>query len=242
MDSVEYLGHLVSAPGVSMDPVKVEGVMSWPRPGCVKDLRWFLGLSGYYRRSIKGYGIITRPLTNLLRKDGFQWSEEAEKSFEDLKKALCTALVLAMPDFSKPFVLETDACNKGMGAVLMQEGRPLSYLSKAFNSKNVGFSVYEKELLALVMTVTKWKHYLMGNHFIIKTDHQALKYLLEQQLDTALQYKWMARLLGMDYEIHYKKGVENIAADALSRRLETEDGLVTKEVTFAITVVQPVWI
>lgn len=96
----------------------------------------------------------------------------------------------------------------------MQMGRPLAYLSKAFNSKNLGLSVYKKELLALVMAVSKWRHYLVGNHFIIRTDHQALKYLLEQ-LHTNLQYKWMSRLFGLDYEIQYKKGIENIAADSL---------------------------
>lgn len=241
-ESVEYLGHLISANGVSMDPVKVEGVLSWPTPNNVKELRGFLGLSGYYRRFIKGYGVISRPLTNLLKKDGFHWNSDSDLAFQELKQALCSAPVLAMPDFSQDFVLETDACSKGMGAVLMQNSRPLAYLSKSFNSKNLGFSVYEKELLALVMAVTKWKHYLVGNHFIIKTDHQALKYLLEQQLHTSLQYKWMSRLLGMDYEIQYKKGTENIAADALSRCVEHHKNTEEKGVVAAISVVQPLWI
>lgn len=213
--SVDYLGHLISGEGVSMDPAKVEGVISWPTPMNVKELRGFLGLSGYYRRFIKVYGIMSKPLTDLLKKDGFHWTSDFDLAFKQLKQALCSAPVLAMPDFSQAFVLETDACSKGIGAVLIQNSRPLAYLSKSFNSKNLGFSVYEKELLALVMAVTKWKHYLVGHHFVIKTDHQALKYLLEQQLHTSLQYKWMSRLLGMDYEIQYKKRSENIAADAL---------------------------
>ncbi|XP_074373478.1 putative mitochondrial protein AtMg00860 [Apium graveolens] len=111
-----------------MDPAKVEGVLSWPTPKNVKELRGFLGLSGYYRRFIKGYGIISRPLTNLLKKDGFHWGKEAEESFTQLKQALCSAPVSAMPDFSQPFILETDACMKGMGTVLMQNSRPLAYL------------------------------------------------------------------------------------------------------------------
>lgn len=119
----------------------------------------------------------------------------------------------------------------------MQKSRPLAHLSKAFNSKNLGFSVYEKELLALVLAVTKWKHYLVGNHFIIKTDHQSLKYLLEQQLYTSLQYKWMSRLLGLDYEIQYKKGAENIVADDLSRREENIEAHEGVERINAISVV-----
>lgn len=144
-----------------------------------------------------------------------------------------------MPDFSKPFVLETDACDKGMRAVLMHQGKPIYYLSKAFNSRNIGFSVYEKEFLALVMAVTKWRHYLVGNYFIIRTDHQELKYLLEQQLHTSLQYKWLSKLLGLDYEIQYKKGSENLVADALSRVKIDEDQGSNEHYLAAITTVQP---
>lgn len=99
------------------------------------------------------------------------WNEEVGSAFEYLKKALSSAPVLTKPDFSKPFVLETDACDKGMGTVLMQQGKPISYLSKSFNTKNMKFFVYEMELFTLVMAVTKWRHYLVGNYFIIKTDH-----------------------------------------------------------------------
>ena len=187
VDSVEYLGHLIPGRGVSMDPAKIESMVKWPIPDLVKTLRGFLGLSGYYRRFIKGYGMLTKPLTDLLKKDGFKWGQQATEAFQLLKKKLCEAPVLAMPNFEIPFVVETDACSTGMGAVLMQQGRPISYLSKAFNKKNKGCSVYEKELLALVLAVTKWRHYLVGQHFIIKTDHQSLKYLLEQPLHTSLQ-------------------------------------------------------
>ncbi|KAL0446033.1 UNVERIFIED_CONTAM: putative mitochondrial protein [Sesamum latifolium] len=140
---------------------------NWPAPTTVKALRGFLGLTGYYRKFIKGYGLISKPLTTLLKKDGFLWNEEAEIAFNKLKDLMCTAPVLALPNFTKPFIVEADACGKGIGAVLMQEGRPIAYLSKALAAKNLGLSTYEKEFLALLLAVTKWKHYLQGHHFII---------------------------------------------------------------------------
>ena len=106
----------------------------------------------------------------------------------------------------------------------MQNKRPISYLSQALGQKNMGLSIYEKELLALVTAVTKWRHYLEGYHFIIYTDHQSLKYLLEQRISTPLQQKWLTKLLGLSYEIHYKKGKDNVAANALSRQGREETG------------------
>nr|XP_027093474.1 uncharacterized protein LOC113713862 [Coffea arabica] len=240
--SVEYLGHVISENGVSMDKSKIECILSWPAPETVKELRGFLGLTGYYRRFVKGYGVISKPLTQLLKKDGFTWNSEAQMAFEDLKKAMTTAPVLSMPNFELPFVIETDACEVGIGAVLMQQGHPIAFLSKALANQNLGMSVYEKELFALVLAVTKWKHYLVGHRFIIRTDHQALKYLLEQRLTHPLQHKWLTKLLGLDYEIHYKKGIDNGVADALSRRrivdhskgCSTESGILN-----AISSVQP---
>ncbi|XP_070040693.1 putative mitochondrial protein AtMg00860 [Nicotiana tabacum] len=118
---VEYLGHYIAPNGVSTDPMKIEVVQSWPEPKFVSHLRGFLGLAGYYRRFIKGYGILSKPLSDLLKNDGFRWSEEAISSFEQLKRALITAPVLALPDFSSTFVVETDACDVGIVAVLRQD-------------------------------------------------------------------------------------------------------------------------
>ncbi|KAL3530061.1 hypothetical protein ACH5RR_009383 [Cinchona calisaya] len=136
----------------------------------------------------------------MLKKDQFHWSEEAIIAFERLKLSMSTTPVLALPDFSKPFIVETDAFYGGIGAVLMQDNRPLAYLSKALSKKNFGLSIYE-ESLALVTAVSKWSHYLEAHPCIIKTDHQSLKYLLEQNITTPMQQKWLTKLLGLNYEI-----------------------------------------
>ena len=186
---------------------------------------------------MKCYGTIAKPLTTLLKKDGFLWNAEADEAFQRLKLAMSNTPVLALPDFTKPFVIETDACYGGVGAVLIQDKRPLAYLSQSLGPENLGLSIYEKELLALVMAVVKWRHYLEGHHFIIRTDHQSLKYLLDQRVTTTLQQKWLTKLLGLSYEIQYKKGRENVVADALSRRASSEEGDCT-----ALVCVIPEWI
>ncbi|KAK8950540.1 hypothetical protein KSP40_PGU007189 [Platanthera guangdongensis] len=130
---------------------------------------------------------------------------------------MTTTPVLALPDFTKEFVVETDASGVGIGAVLMQEGRPLAYFSKALAPRTLGLSTYEKEMLAILHAVMLWRPYLLGHHFKVRTDHQSLKHFLDQRLASPLQQKWLTKLLGYDYEIVYKQGKENLAADALSR-------------------------
>ena len=215
-DHVEYVGHFIQASGVSIDPRKVKAVEEWPQPKSVKMLRGFF-LSGYYRRFMKDFGIIARPLTALTKKDGYEWNGEAQVAFEELKKTLCNAHVLALPQFDKPFVVETYACGNGIGAVLMQEGHPLVYISRQLKGKQLHLSIYENELLAVVFAVQKWRHYLLTNHFVIRTDQRSIKYFLEQRLNTPVQQQWLPKLLEFDYEIQYKQGKDNVAADALSR-------------------------
>ena len=181
---MEYLGHIISKGGVSTDPKKVEAMVSWPRPNSMRSLRGFLGLTGYHRQFVKNYGILSKPLTKLLKKGNFSWGPEAERAFEELKRAMSGVSVLGLFDFSKPFVLETDACGTGVGAVLVQEGRPLAFLSQALGPKHVGLSIYEKEFIVVLMAVDKWRHYLEVGRFIIKMDHESLKFLLQQKLQT----------------------------------------------------------
>ncbi|KAJ3684022.1 hypothetical protein LUZ61_013186 [Rhynchospora tenuis] len=241
--SLEYLGHIISAKGVSTDPRKVEAMLQWPKPKTVRELRGFLGLTGYYRRFVQNYGTIAKPLTNQLKKNAFEWGTEADEAFDRLKQAMVTAPTLAMPDFTKPFILETDASDKGIGAVLMQGRNPIAFMSKSIGVKNQGLSTYEKEFLALLTAVQKWRHYLVGAPFTIRTDQISLKHLLEQRVNHMMQHKGLCKLMGLDYKIEYKKGIENKVADALSRKpileeLPTEE---KKEVN-AISELVPVWV
>jgi hypothetical protein len=216
--SVAYLGHVVSGDGVAMDVSKVQAVTDWPRPRSVRALRGFLGLAGYYRRFIKDFGTIAAPLTNLLKRDAFQWSAEAEAAFIALKQALTTAPVLALPDFTKTFIVECDASGSGIGAVLHQADGAIAFFSRALPPRHCGLAAYERELIGLSQAVRHWRPYLWGRAFLVRTDHQPLKYILDQRLATIPQHHWVSKLLGYDFTIEYKPGRTNVVADALSRR------------------------
>jgi len=205
VQEVEYLGHIISKHGVATDPKKIEAMLNWPIPKTIKHLRGFLGLTGYYHKFIRNYGLLSKPLSDLLRKDSFHWSVAAQLAFDNLKQAMSQAPVLSLSDFSKPFIVETDASQFGIGAVLMQDKQPLAFLSQKLGPKNQGLSTYEKELQALITAVTKWRHYLIGSPFVIKTDQINLKNLLEQRINTAMQHRGLSKLLGLDYTIVYKK-------------------------------------
>ena len=221
--SIEYLGHIISGKGVAMDPTKIQCIRDWPVPRNVKGVRGFLGLTGYYRKFIKDYGRIAKPLTELTKKDGFKWSTGAQQAFEELKTKLSTYPVLTLPDFSKEFVVECDASGRGIGAVLMQEKKPIAYFSKALAPSTLTKSVYEKEIMALVLAVQHWRHYLMGRPFKVYTDHKSLRHILQQRLTTTDQHCWLSKLMGYQFEVIYKPGIENKAADALSRVEENQE-------------------
>jgi hypothetical protein len=166
---------------------------------------------------VKNYGLITKPLTQLVTKKGFDWTEQATTSFLQLKKAMLSTPVLALPNFQLPFTVETDASATGVGAVLMQQGHPIAYMSKALGVMTQKLSIYEKEFLAVMMAVDKWRQYLQRGPFVIVTDHQSLSNLNDQLLTTDLQTKAMAKMVGLQFEIKYRKGTDNGAVDSLSR-------------------------
>lgn len=211
---LEYLGHIISGEGVKVDQNKIRAMMDWPAPTTITELRGFLGLTGYYRKFVQSYGVIPRPLTNLLKKGKFEWTADADTAFSVLKQAITTTPTLALPDFTVPFIIQTDASGEGIGAVLTQNGRPIAFMSRSLGVAKKNWSTYAREMLA----IRTWRPYLLGRRFTIQTDQRSLRFLLEQRILTPEQQKWMGKLDGYDYEITYKPGVTNKVADALSRR------------------------
>jgi hypothetical protein len=183
-------------------------------------------LAGYYRKFVHNYGTIAAPLTALLKKEGFVWSDAAAAAFDALKAAVSSAPILAMPDFAKLFIVECDATSHGFGAVPVQEGHPVAFFSRPVAPRHRALAAYECELIGLVQAVRNWHPYLWGRRFLVKTDHYSLKYLLDQRLTTIPQHHWVGKLLGFDFAVEYKVGATNVVADALSRRDTPEEGTV----------------
>jgi hypothetical protein len=180
----------------------------------------------------------------VLKKNAFEWGPEQQSAFDRLKAVMTSPPVLSLPDFSTPFTLETDACASGLGAVLMQKGKPLAFFSKSLGPKNSAQSIYEKEAMAILEALKKWRHYFLGNKLIIKTDQSSLKYLASQKLLEGIQHKLMLKLLEFDYVIEYKKGIENKVADALSRKYQEENESQPDNCSFqctALSLAIPAW-
>ena len=218
---VTYLGHIIGANGLNPDPKKIEAVREFPKLKNIKSVRQFLGLAGYYRRFIKDFARLAKPLTRLLQKnEAFCWSEDAETAFLRLKEALCTAPVLKPPDMSQPFLITTDASGYAVGGILSQGkiGSDLlvAYTSRVLRGPELKYETYEKEALAIIHAVRTFRPYVFGRKFTIVTDHQPLVWFKTADLNTRVQ-KWRFKLSEYDYEIVYKPGRMNANADALSR-------------------------
>ena len=219
LNEVKFLGHVVSSEGVAVDPSKVEAVLQWESPKSVTEVRSFVGLAGYYRRFIRGFSQIARPLTNLTKKDRpFVWTEQCEAAFQELKTLLTTAPVLVLPDSSQPFEVYTDASLMGLGCVLMQNGKVIAYASRQLRPHEVNYPTHDLELCAVVFALKIWRHYLFGAQFEVFSDHKSLKYLMDQKELNGRQRRWMELLSDYKFEIKYHPGKANVVADALSRK------------------------
>lgn len=181
-ERVEYLGHLISGKGMEADPEKIRAMLEWPIPTNIREVSGFLGLTDYYRRFVHHYGSLAAPLSQLLKGGAFEWIEDTQVAFERLKNAMITLLVLVLPDFDLLFEVETDASGYGIGSVLTQLKRPIAYYNHTLSLRDRGKQVYERELMAVVMAVQRWRPCLLGRKFVVKTDQQALKFLLEQRV------------------------------------------------------------
>jgi hypothetical protein len=204
----------------------VQAIHEWPAPRSARAVRGFLGLAGYYHKFVHNYGTIAAPLTALLKKDGFEWFEATATAFSALKVVVSSAPILAMPDFTKPFIVECDASSHGFDAVLIHEGHPVAFFSRPVAPRHHALAAYDRELIDLVQAVRNWRPYLWGCRFLVKTDHYSLKYLLDQRLATIPQHHWVDKLLGFDFTVEYKAGATNVVADALSCRETPEEGTV----------------
>ena len=236
---VTYCGHVVSENGVEADPEKTARIAEWPTPHNVADVRQFLGFAGYYRRFVKGFSAIAKPLTQLTGGSGgrgrrgkkktdaepvpWTWGPEQETAFNRLKQCLTTPPVLAYADYSLPFLLYTDASGDGLGAVLYQkqkdgQERVIAYASRGLRHAEKHYPAHKWEFLALKWAVTeKFHDYLYGNRFTAVTDNNPLTYILTTAKLDAAGHRWLAALASYDFDIRYRPGIHNIDADLLSR-------------------------
>ncbi|KAL4153815.1 hypothetical protein QTP88_001648 [Uroleucon formosanum] len=219
---VNYLGHVITDKGVRPNPQKIDCVVKFPTPTNAKEIKSFLGLSGYYRRVVPNYGQIAKPLTSLLKKDvPFYWSDICQEAFDKLKAILTKEPLLKYPDFEQPFNLTCDASNFVIGCILSQGpigNDPLiAYASRTLNKAEQSYNTTEKELCAIVWGVKQYRPYLYGQKFNIITDHRALSWLFNVKDPGSRLIRWRLKLEEYEYEIHYKPGANNTNADALSR-------------------------
>ncbi len=193
----EYLGVIISKGSIRMDPIKIKGILDWPVPTKKKELQSFLGFTNFYRRFIKNYSKIVKPMTQLMGNDAWRWGRAQQEAFEQLKKQLAEDVVLTIPTNEGKFRVEADASKGAIGAVLSQEQegkwRPVSFLLKSLSVTERNYEIYDKELLTIMLALEEWRHYLMGAYqdFKIWTDHQNLQYFRKPQKVNRRQARWI---------------------------------------------------
>ncbi|RVX01842.1 Transposon Ty3-I Gag-Pol polyprotein [Vitis vinifera] len=219
LTEVNFLSHVVSEAGIAVDHSKVEAVQEWQRPTNVFEVRSFLGLAGYYRRFVEDFSRIAALMTWLTRKGvKFDWNEECENAFQELKRKLTTAPVLTAPISGELFTIYCDASTVGLGCVLMQQGKVVAYASRQLKQHERNYPTHDLELAAMVFALKTWRHYLYGEKFEVYSDHKSLKYIFTQKDLNSRQRRWMETLEDYDFALHYHPGKASVVADALSRK------------------------
>ncbi|GJX69030.1 putative nucleotidyltransferase, ribonuclease H [Tanacetum coccineum] len=216
---VQFLGHVIDSEGIHVDPAKIESIKDWTSPKSPTEIRQFLGLAGYYRRFIEGFSKIAKPMTKLTQKKvKFEWGDKQEAAFQLLKQKLCSAPILALPEGSEDFIAYCDASKKGLGAVLMQREKVISYASRQLKIHEKNYTTHDLELGAVVFALKIWRHYLYGTKCTVFTDHKSLQHILDQKELNMRQRRWLELLSDYDCDIRYHPGKANVVADALSRK------------------------
>jgi hypothetical protein len=219
LKEVQFLGHILSENGISIDPSKIQQVMEWKAHTSVSEIRSFLGLVGYYRRFIPYFLKIAKPMTQLLEKDRkFAWTAKCKTSFRTLRTLLTMAPVLAQPDIEKPFDVFCDASGIGLGCGLMQDGKVIAYASCQLRKHEANYPKHDLELVAVVHALKFWRHYLLGNVCNIFSDHKSLKYIFTQPELNMRQRRCLELIKDYNLQVHYHPGKANVVADALSRK------------------------
>ncbi|GJS02332.1 putative reverse transcriptase domain-containing protein [Tanacetum coccineum] len=236
---VQFLGHVIDSEGIHVDPAKIESIKDWTSPKSPTEIRQFLGLAGYYRRFIEGFSKIAKPMTKLTQKKvKFEWGDKQEAAFQLLKQKLCSAPILALPEGSEDFIAYCDASKKGLGAVLMQREKVISYASRQLKIHEKNYTTHDLELGAVVFALKIWRHYLYGTKCTVFTDHKSLQHILDQKELNMRQRRWLELLSDYDCDIRYHLGKANVVADALSRK-EREPPLRVRALVMTISLDLP---